>query len=266
VNLGEVENRGIDFEISSVNVDRSGFKWVTTFNIGLQENEIISLGPGVDRIGNTYIVGKPLGMLYTRTWAGVNPADGRPMYYDRNGNITYNPTTDDQKYQGSTIPTHYGGFINSFNYKGLSLEVFFQYQYGNESLIQAGQYLESYGIGDQNYATSQMRRWTTPGQITDTPKPDVNGTEQGGYTAQNLTSKYIQTASYVRLKQVTLAYQLPSALVSKAKLQGANVFVQGLNLATFTNFRGDDPENAIGNNLNQYPNPKQITAGITLEF
>jgi TonB-dependent starch-binding outer membrane protein SusC len=266
VNLGEVENRGIDFEISSVNLEKSGFKWVTTFNISLQENEIIDLGPGVDRIGNTYIVGKPLGMLYTRTWAGVNPADGRPMYYDKNGNITYNPTTDDQKYQGSTIPSHYGGFTNTLSYKNLSLEVFFQYQYGNESYIQAGQYLESYGIGDQNYATSQMRRWTTPGQITDTPKPDVNAAETGGYSAQNLTSKYIQTASYIRLKQVTLSYQLPFNWVSKLKMSSANLFVQGINLATFTNFRGDDPENAIGNNLNQYPNPKQITAGVTIEF
>lgn len=266
VNLGEVQNEGIDFEISSVNVDAGGFKWVSSFNIGLQRNEIISLGEGVDRIGNTYIVGKPLGMLYTYEWAGVNPADGRPMYYDRNGNLTYNVVVADQKYQGSTIPSHYGGFTNNFSYKGLSLEVFFQYQYGNETYLQAAQVLEYAGSGEENQTRNQLRRWTAPGQVTDVPRPYANGAEPNGYDPTNLSSRFIQTASYIRLKQVTLGYQLPSKIVSKAKFSNVNLFVQALNLATFTNFRGDDPENAIGNNLNQYPNPRTLTAGLTIEF
>lgn len=266
VNLGEVENRGIDFELNTVNLDVSGFKWVSSFNIGLQRNEILDLGPGVDRIGNTYIVGKPLGMIYTRKWAGVNPADGRGMFYDVNGNITYNPLTADQFYLGSTIPSHYGGFTNSLSYKGISLEVFFQYQYGNETFLQAQQVLEYAGSGEENQTQNQMNRWTSPGQITDTPKPYEAGNEAGGYDPANLSSRFIQTASYIRLKQVTLSYHLPSAITSKAKMSSVQLFVQALNLATFTNFRGDDPENAVGNNLNQYPNPRQITAGVTIEF
>lgn len=266
VNQGEVQNEGIDFELSGVPVDAGGFKWVSSFNIGLQRNEIISLGEGVDRIGNTYIVGKPLGMLYTYSWAGVNPADGRPMFYDAKGQLTYNVVAADQQYQGSTIPSHYGGFTNNLSYKGLSFEFFFQYQYGNESLLQAAQVLEYAGSGEENQTRNQLRRWTAPGQVTDVPRPYANGAEPGGYDPTNLSSRFIQTASYIRLKQVTLSYQLPSKIVTKAKLSGVNVFVQAINLATFTNFRGDDPENAIGNNLNQYPNPRTITAGLTVEF
>ena len=267
VNLGEVQNKGIDFEISTVNLDVSGFKWVSSFNIGLQRNEITDLGPGVDRIGNTYIVGKPLNMLYTYDWAGVNPADGRPLYYKANGDLTYSPLTADQRYMGSSIPSHFGGFTNTLSYKGLTLEIFFQYQYGNETYLQAQQYLEAYGFGDENNTVNQLARWTTPGQITDVPKPfGGSGTEIGGLSPRQLSDRFIQTASYVRLKQLTLSYSLPSSIVSKAKMSGVNLFVQGLNLVTWTNFRGDDPENAIGNNLNQYPNPRQVTAGVTIEF
>lgn len=266
VNLGEVQNKGIDFEVSTVNMDTKGFKWVTRFNISLQKNEITNLGPGVSRIGNSYIVGKPLGMLYTYKWAGVNPADGRPMYYDAKNQLTYIPVAADQRYMGSSIPSHYGGISNSFTYKGLSLEVFFQYQYGNETYLQAAQVLEASGSFEDNQLRSQLKRWTTPGQITGVPRPYSDGAEPGGYDPSNLSSRYIQTASYIRLKQVTLSYQLPSSIVSKTRMSNINVFVQGINLATFTNFRGDDPENAITNNLNQYPNPRQLTAGVTLEF
>ena len=133
-------------------------------------------------------------------------------------------------------------------------------------MLQAQQVLEYAGAGEENQTRNQLDRWTRPGQITSVPKPIDGGIEIGGYDPTNLTSRFIQTASYIRLKQVTLSYQLPSAIISRAKMSNVSVFVQAINLATFTNFRGDDPENAIGNNLNQYPNPRQITAGVTIEF
>jgi hypothetical protein len=188
------------------------------------------------------------------------------MFYDKNNNITYNPSTADQRNIGSYVPDFFGGFSNSFSYKGLSLEVFFNYQYGNESYLQVAQVLEASGMFLDNQSTSQLSRWTKPGQITGVPRPYEGGAEPNSYDPTNLSSRYVQTASYIRLKQVTLSYQIPSTLLRRFKMANVNVFIQGLNLATFTNFRGDDPELATSNNLNQYPNGKQITGGLTVEF
>ncbi|MBT1703129.1 SusC/RagA family TonB-linked outer membrane protein [Chryseosolibacter indicus] len=268
-NAGEVENKGIDFDINTVNIETSGFKWTTNFNIGFQKNELVSLNGGLktSTVNSVrYDVGEPLGVIYTYEYAGVNPADGRPMFYDKNNNITYNPTTTDQRVVGNNVPDFFGGFSNNFSYKGLSLEVFFNYQYGNESSIQTAQVLEASGMFNDNQVTSQLGRWTRPGQITGIPRAFEGGAEPGGFDPTNFSSRYVQTASYIRLKQITLSYQLPSSLIQRLKMSNVNVFVQAINLATFTNFRGDDPELALNNNLNQYPNPRQITGGVTIEF
>jgi TonB-dependent starch-binding outer membrane protein SusC len=263
-NGGEIEAEGIDFELSTVNVDAGGFKWNTTFNISFVENKLISLNAGRDRIGNTYIVGQPLNVRYTYDYAGVNPADGRPFYYDRNGNLTYQPIAADQKQVGDGNPDFFGGLNNSFSYKGLSLDVFFQYQYGGLSFLQAAQILETAGSGETQQAKSQLDRWTTPGQITWVPAP-YQGTEPGVASRTLFSTRYLEEASYIRLKQLSLNYKLPTSLTSRANLGGVSVFVQAINLATYTNFRGDDPENA-GNNLGAYPNPRSITGGLTVNF
>ena len=117
----------------------------------------------------------------------------------------------------------------------------------------------------ENQLVSQLGRWTTPGQITSIPRAFDGYTEPGGFDPTNLSSRYVQKASYIRLKQITLSYRLPSKWVSKAGLQGVNVFVQGLNLATITNYRGEDPENT-GNNLNNFAQPKTISGGISIDL
>jgi TonB-linked SusC/RagA family outer membrane protein len=263
-NGGEVEAKGLDFEITTVNLDVNDFRWTTSFNISFVENELKSLNVG-DRIGNTYVVGKPLDLVYTYKWAGVNPADGRPMFYDRNGNITYSPATADQDFIGDRNPNFFGGAGTNISYKGLSLDVLFQYQYGNLAFIQTGQVLEYAGSGNDNQAVSQLDRWTTPGQMTWVPRPYQTGTEPNGFNHTNFSSRWVEDGSYVRLKQVTLNYKVPTTLSQALRVQGISVFLQGLNLVTYTNFRGDDPE-TTGNNLNAYPNPRTLTGGITLDF
>lgn len=271
-NVGELENKGIDFEIGTVNVNTGGFKWTSSFNITFIQNKLLALnGPQVATIGtglyNHYEVGKPIGLVYTYKWAGVNPADGRPMFYDKNNNITYAPSTSDQIVAGTNIPKFYGGFSNSFSYKGLSLEVFFQYQYGNKAFLQTQQILEESGsVLLDNQTLNQLQRWTTPGQITSVPRPFSAGNEPGGKDPTGNSTRFVQEASYIRLKQVTLNYRLPSAIASRMKMTGVNLFIQAINLATFTNYRGDDPEQAGNNNLNAYPNSRSITGGVTIEF
>jgi TonB-linked SusC/RagA family outer membrane protein len=270
-NGGRLDGKGIDFELTTVNFDSpKGFRWSTSFNIAFTKNKLKELNAGATRIGTSYIVGEPTNILYSFKYAGVNPADGRPMFYDKNNNITYTPVansngTGDDRILGYNNPTSYGGLGNTFSYRGLTLDVMFQYQYGNSSYLQTGQITEASGMSVENNVVSQLDRWTTPGQITSVPRAYDGYTEPGGYDPTNLSSRYIQKASYIRLKQVTLNYKFPTAMTSKIGIPGISVFVQGMNLATITNYRGEDPENT-GNNLNAYPNPRTISGGITLDL
>jgi TonB-linked SusC/RagA family outer membrane protein len=271
-NAGAVRNRGLEIQLNTVNVKSGDFQWSTNFNIAFNENELLQLREGTPEISvtgdaQTYIdvVGRPLNSIRTAQYAGVNPADGRPMFYDKNGNITYVPTTADLKFVGDLNPKFYGGFGNTFTYKGLTLDVLFQYQYGNEAVLQTGQVLEASGAAEDNQVSSQLQRWTTPGQITSVPRPYEQWVEPDGDDPTNFSSRYVQTASYIRLKNATLSYQLPQKLTQRLKIPRLSFFVNAVNLVTWTNFRGDDPEN-VGNSLNQFPNPRTITGGVTLNL
>jgi len=265
-NSGSARSEGYDVQINTVNVDVSGFKWITSFNLGYNRTKLLSLYAGVQQINTfQYVVGQPLNLIYGPKWAGVNPADGRGMYYDINGNLTYNPKTADQFILGHVNPNVIGGFTNTISYKGVTLDFMFQYQYGNSSILQAqANSYENLSNAD-NKTIDVLTRWTTPGQITAMPQA-YNGTIPLAAAQGTFSSRFVDEASYIRLKTATISYTVP-ATVSRRYLgmEGLTVFAQGINLLTFTNYRGDDPENT-GTNLNFYPNERTITAGIKAKF
>lgn len=267
-NVGVISNKGIEFELNTVNFDLGGFQWNTSFNYTFLKNEILELNDGLQVLNNTYFVGQPINILRYAEYAGVNPADGRPMYYDKNGEITYRITEDDLKIVGTRYPKSYGGLTNSFSYRGLSLDVFFQGQFGNKTLNNNAYFLANSGVAGYNQTKDQLDRWQKPGDMTSVPRPYEGGTEaiDGGASGiLTFTTKQVEDASYVRLKQITLGYSVPSSLVSKFKLSSAKVFVQGLNLATWTAYSGLDPE-LVGNEIGTYPQGKQMTAGLQIGF
>ncbi|MDT3405224.1 SusC/RagA family TonB-linked outer membrane protein [Mucilaginibacter terrae] len=266
-NAGSARSEGIDIDLSTINIDHKDFKWSTKFNIAFNRTKLLSLVNGLQQIQTyTYTVGRSLQNIYTYRWAGVNPADGRAMYYDANDNITYNPVAADQKIIGNQLPKFYGGLDNTISYKGLTLSALFQYQYGNSSYLQSQQYVETSGAVASNQTVNQLQRWTTPGQVTWVPRPyATNYAEPNSASLQFLSSRFVEKASYIRLKQIDLNYTLPKSVLNAVKLSSASIFVQALNLATITNYRGDDPENT-GNNLNFYPNPRTYTLGINVKF
>lgn len=266
VNSGSAKVEGIEFDLNTINIDSKGFKWSTNFNIAFSRNKLLSLVNGQTQTGTyTYTVGQSFPAIYTYKWAGVNPADGRAMYYDAKGNITYAPVAADQRIVGNQNPKFYGGFSNTLSYKGISLDFLFQYEYGKKSYLQTAQYIETSGSVASNQNVNQLDRWTTPGQITWVQRPYSNLTEPGGFNIQNFSSKFVEDASYIRLKQVSLNYTLPKSFLQRIKIPSIAVFFQAYNLATITHYRGDDPENT-GNNLNAYPNPRTLTGGIKVKF
>ncbi|SEL54328.1 SusC/RagA family TonB-linked outer membrane protein [Parapedobacter koreensis] len=271
INAGKARMQGIDIELGVVPFrSNSGFKWTSSFNIAFVRSKLLALNDGATEVNNgRYVVGKQLNLVYSPIWAGVNPADGRAMYYDANGNITYSPqSTADRKIIGSYNPDFYGGWTNTFSYKGFTLDALFQYQYGNTAMTQTNYALELSGAYGYNVLHSQLYdSWTTPGQIATVPRPYWGGAEPGNVAITTFSSRWIQDASYIRLKQVSLNYDLPRPWLSKIGVQGLQLYVQALNLLTITEYTGEDPENtSYTGNLNVYPHPRTYTVGANFTF
>lgn len=265
-NLGSLENKGIEF-LLEVNPFTGPFTWRSAFNIAFQKNKMLSLYDGLESLpaDPSIRVGYPLGSFFVAEWAGVNPATGRSMWYDINGNITYNPTAADRKMIGDIYPSHFGGWTNTLSYKGFSLDIFFQYEYGR--LRVDGQYQQMMRMGGAT--VNQLKegyedRWTTPGQITATPRP-FNGLADFNSVGWGTGSRYVFKTDYIRLKQATLAYEIPLKTTRKLHLDGARLYVQGVNMWTYTKWKGYDPE-FTGENLGIIPTSKNITTGVQVKF
>ncbi|SFT64529.1 TonB-linked outer membrane protein, SusC/RagA family [Algoriphagus locisalis] len=269
-NVGSLENRGVEFEISTVNVNTpSGFRWNTDFNITYIENELTSLYDGLTELPSdpAIRVGESLGSYFSYEYAGVNPATGRPMWYDIDGNLKYQVQAADRKILGNSLPSWYGGMNNTFSYKGLELTVFFQYEYGR--LIPDGQV----GFMRENASRLTLNalqqtydaRWTEPGQITYQPRVYSGGTEPRS-SGMNTGGASLFNADYIRLKQVSLAYNLQPALLSKIGLTRARIYATGVNLWTYADgYPGYDPE-FLGSATGIIPQTRNITLGLQVGF
>ncbi len=274
-NVGELQNRGLEFELSTVNIDKGGFRWNTSFNITKIDNQILSLYSGLKFLpANPGIaVGQPVGRsgegsIFSAQYAGVNPATGRPMWLDIAGNITYLPLAADRRYVGSSLANVFGGFNNNFSYKGFELTSFFTYEYGG--LVSDGQYgfLRENGTRLTLNALREVndRSWKTPGQITDIPRNLTTnaGNELRGNSRNSGTAALLKS-DFLRLSQLTVAYSFKPSLVSRIGLTRARIYAQGVNLWTYTDYPGYDPE-FTGAGTGQVPLTKSYTLGVQIGF
>ncbi len=271
-NVGEIRTEGFEIAFNTVNVDRGGFRWDTEFNITFQRSEVLSLFDGREELrngqqpgGNLYRVGEPLGQYERVPWAGVNPANGRPLYKDEDGNLTYfvGGQSAEETY-GNNLSDYYGGFGNTFSYAGLTLDIFFQFDYGRNTFNNDRYFIDgNFNFNHTENVTEDF--WQEPGDVSERPQPWFGNRPGGsGYNTGFFNSSvYMENASYIRLKQVRLSYSLPSSLVRGIGIQNATIYVNGSNLATFTNYTGLDPE-IVGTAIAQYPNNERITGGINV--
>ncbi len=279
-NIGKVQNQGIEFEISSVNVNTRDFTWSTRFNIAFMDNEILEL-PDRTPIGenNTFTAlkeGSPIGLIQVPRYAGVNPADGRPMWLDGDGNITFNPVQADDaiEYKDGFANT-VGGFGNTFNYRGLTLDAFFQFSFGQWAFPQTDYYFTRTPDFLMQMSTEVEGRWRQPGDMTSYPRAVIAGTnfiETANYRTQ-LSTQSIYNASYIRLKNISLSYQVPQRWASQVGLNNVRLYASALNLLTWTAWPWYDPEVAFGVNdiygnvtAASYPTERQVNAGIEIRF
>jgi TonB-dependent starch-binding outer membrane protein SusC len=272
MNIGSLRNTGFEFQINSFNVKAGDFEWKTDLNFTFQHIEITSLIDSLQDLGDQRNkIGYQPWTQRLRVWAGVNPADGRPMFYDKNGNITYRPVDADYVWQKrGPEPTFFGGISNDLSFKGITLSAFFQFSTGNNGLNSEATFLNRSGnTAERNqYTYVYDRRWTTPGQITDVSKPWYNNTYLGGAISPYTTSTYhYEPLDYLRLKNIMLSYNIPTSLLRKIKIESLQIFAQGTNLWTKTYYTGYDPEfSASDGDFGTYPQSKSYTFGIKMSF
>lgn len=275
-NVGKLRNRGLEISLNSVNFDVGGFKWSTNFNIAFQDTKVLELIDGRQNISFDVQVGEPLFLWYTFEYAGVNPANGRPMWYDRDGNITYQPSAgsdvgaddDDRRKQGSIFNDYFGGLTNQLSYKGFTLSAFFSYEFGKTGVESVQFY--SYNPRNPFDLDSNKERdlvnqvWRQPGDIARWAAPSAEGFPntlgaRGGSAA-------LQDLSYIRLKTLTLSYNIPETYLSKAGIGNVRIYAQGTNLFTATAFTGIDPEFTGASNRSRFPLNKVYTFGLDVNF
>lgn len=269
-NVGSMENKGVEFQVNVIPVRTKDLTWDFTFNIALNKNKITSLRNNADILGLPFIrrVGEDFQSIYTRLWAGVDPATGNPLWYTdaTKSQTTTNVTTVQRGIIGSASPKGFGSFSTSVNYKGFSLDAQFNYQYGNLVYDNWGFISWSDGFNPQlNKIQKQLRRWQKPGDFTDVPKYVY-----GGANVSNAeSSRWYYKGDFIRLRDLTLSYSLPKSIMNAVKLDNAKFYVRGTNLWTkaFDENITFDPEQPLtGVNDLQILLQRTISVGLTLGF
>ena len=265
-NVGQMSNTGIEIDLTATVLRISGFAWNFNANFTYNKNQILKLVDGDEIINGLTItkVGYPAATNYVVPYAGVNPANGDALYRKKDGSLTNQFSSDDLIPNGTRYAPRFGGFTNSFSYKGIDLSIFFSWVQGNKVYNNDRTNVENPTFYADNLAKSVLHAWKQPGDITDVPRIQTTG----GLTTdpfQAQTSRYIEDGSFLRLRNVMLSYNLPTKWMSKAKLRNVRIYVQGQNLWTAFKFQGWDPELAAGTLTGaQYPALRTIMGGINI--
>lgn len=300
LNIGKIRNRGFEFTLETINVKTRQFQWSTSFNIAFNRNRILALVDNQNTLQTAvswethfnsqfpYIsqVGKPTGMMYGFIYEGTykpedfdaagNLLNGVPAYKGNKmqpGDMKYRDMNGDGKIDdydrtiiGCGQPLHTGGFSNNFTWKNFDLNIFFSWSYGND-LINANRLIFESGWKSQtNQFASYANRWTPDNPTSDIPRAVATGSEE-------YSSRVIEDGSYLRLKNVSLGYTIPSRQLRKAGISSMRIYVSADNIWTLTNYSGPDPEVSTRNSVltpgfdwSAYPRAYGFTAGVNISF
>lgn len=265
-NVGVMINRGAELAVNADVIRTRDFTWNVNANVSYNKNEITELYNGLSEyeIAGTstkLVVGHSVGEFYTNRYAGVNPANGDALWYTKEGELTTEYNESDKVMVGKNyIAPWQGGFGTTLSWKGFSLNAQFswvadRWMFNNDRFFE-----ESNGLYTVYNQSRRLLydRWKKPGDVTDIPRY--------GITPQ-MDSRFLEDASFLRLKNLTLGYAVPQNWLEKTHFfDSARIYVQGQNLLTFTKFSGIDPESSSNIYAAQYPMSRQFTLGIELSF
>ena len=265
-NIGAMMNRGVEVAVDGDVVRTKDFTWNMSANFSYNKNKLLELYNGVEEYVNSttglkYMVGHPVTEFFLNRYAGVNPANGDALWYTADGEITTEFREEDKVMTGKAYESPWaGGFGTTLMWKGLSLSAQFSWMAKRYVMNNDRFFEESNGIYSTYNQSKRLLydRWKKPGDITDIPRYDV---------VAKLDDRFLEITSFLRLKNLTLAYSLPQSLLRKANFfSTARVYLQGQNLLTWTGFTGLDPEVASNIYRAQYPASRQFTLGVEVSF
>ena len=259
-NGGTMVNKGWEITLKSVNM-KGKFSWDTDFNISFNKNKLESLrltqvyysAMTTDYV-NDYVVrnvpGRPLGSFYGYVAEGVDPETGDMIYKDVNKDGVI--SASDRTYIGDPNPDFTFGLTNNFSWKGFNLNILLQGSVGND--IYNVSRMETEGMYDgKNQSTKVLDRWRVPGQITNVPK--------AGWNIKN-SSYFVEDGSYLRVKSVSLSYDVPRKIISKLGINRLQPYFTASNLLTWTSYSGMDPETPGAT----YPISRSVMFSVNVGF
>ncbi|MCL1974127.1 MAG: TonB-dependent receptor [Bacteroidetes bacterium] len=269
LNIGKINNKGLEFKLDADIIQSKDINWSVGFNLAFNKSKIIDLA-GSEFISYSsdarlrHVVGKDFFTFYLYDYYGVNPVNGEPLWRTKDGELTNNFNLADRIYAGSPEPKYIGGFNTSVDWKGLNLSAFFEFKGGNKIFIGEKRYLESDGNQNMNQTVRMLNYWKKPGDTAVNPIP-VWGTTSNAYN--NSSTRYLQKGDYLRIKDITLSYNLPKKVLDKVKVSNLKLYVSGLNIFTFHKVDWWDPERGVdGMGFGIYPMTKSFIGGIELSF
>ena len=259
-NVAEMENRGIEVEADFNVLQSQNLLWNLTANFSYNQNQVKSLYGDKEEIlesGTIIKEGYPYGQWYEVEWAGVNPATGEAMWYDKDGNIVNYFSENNRRLQAgkSYLPPYSGGLTNTFSYKGITLSAQFSWMAEKYLFNNTAYFIESNGqFAAYNQDVSMLDYWKEPGDVAANPYPD--GTNY-------FDTRFLEDASFIRMKDLTLSYQFSDQLMDKLRaFKSVRIYAKARNLLTFSPYQGIDPEFYGRYELNAYPHVKTIILGL----
>ncbi len=280
-NVGELRNKGFEFVLNTKNIQTEDLRWNTSINLSTLDNKVIRL-PGGDIIEGRNIVreGETLSSFYMVEYAGVDPANGDALFVLNTENIdgTLNKeTTNDfnsaeRIIVASPYPDLIAGLSSNLNYKNLDFAFTFQGEWGSSIYNDGGRFQSGNARFFDNQTTDQLNRWQQPGDITNVPQARLFSTN-----GQQPSTRYLAESDFIRLRNLTLGYTIPSEVTQKFHVERLRIYFSGFNLLTFTDYQGFDPESTadfnaaqsniqVGVDFYSAPPAKTYTIGINIDL
>lgn len=265
-NVGKIRNNGVEVQLDAEIFNTNDFRWNAGLNFAANRSKVLDLG-GEEYMGSStlrYVVGEKLLTYWLYDYAGVNPQNGNALWRNEEGLLTENAQEARRINAGSPEPLWTGGFNTDLSWRGISLSVQLEARYGNKIYNNDRQLFESDGsMSDQNIWKGALNYWKQPGDTNVLPKPVYNNSS----SSDQISTRYLEDGSYLRIKDVTLAYNLPSRWTKKALMSGVRIYASALNLYTFHNMNYWDPEHGTsGVTIISYPMTRSMIVGVDITF
>jgi TonB-dependent starch-binding outer membrane protein SusC len=271
-NIGSMRNNGLELSASGNIINTRGFNWNSQFNISFIKNEVTAIvdeATPINSLQSRAAVGQPLGAFFLIKTDGVDPETGDIRFVDYNGDGQITP--DDRQYLGKPNPDFFGGFNNTFTYKGFDLNVFFQFTYGFDVINRSAQFNQHLGFSAWGMSELVLDRWQQPGDVTNMPRATVLDPNRNNRVDSD---RWLEDGSFLRLKNLSLGYTLPISLTQRIGVRQARIYGMAQNLITWTNYTGWDPElnsNPGANIARNYdfltfPQARTYTVGVNIGF